>query len=419
VKSAGAGAHLRGLGALAVLCVALGAAAAEGDADGDGVADAKDNCAFAANPSQADRGGVGGRSKPDGVGDACQCGDVNGDGRVTTADAAAIEASVADPRGAILARPELCDVGGWLRCTAEDAKLLARALETPPTALVAQCHAPRTAVVQGDTQTLTRHALFAALWEKTQQQLCAEKGIRNLDVVLATGDVVEAFGMASAEEVARADRAYDLLDACGIPQLIPGGNHDTNCTYQGCPAPPFDWSAYLRFLETRPSHRPGAQSPSGLSFAAPIFLDFWALALPFAADAQEEAWANGALAAAPAGRRYWLIEHDAVLNATGALNPPRAAARLAAAHPQRVLGVIGGHFIPGPDARRWLFTALPSGQLTLFSNYQEFDPRAQPNLEPFSEVTLLEYLPLADRWCASDRDFVSGAVDRFGPRVCF
>jgi hypothetical protein len=223
--------------------------------------------------------------------------------------------------------------------------------------------------------------------------------------------------MASLAEVARADAAYDILDACGLGQALPGGNHDTNCSYQGCPAPPFDWSHYLSFLRNRPLHRPALQSESGLSFAGPIFYDVWFLALPFAADLHEEAWARRLLASAPAQRRFWLIEHDAVLT-EGALNPARAAGRLAARDPLRVLGVIGGHFIPGPGARRWQLSALASGQLALFSNYQELDPQARPP-EPFTEVTLLEYQPISQRWCARDLDFLSGARDRFGPGQCF
>ena len=49
-----------------------------------------DNCPFEPNAGQADTGGIGVGSPPDGIGDACQCGDVNGDGFVTSADSAII-----------------------------------------------------------------------------------------------------------------------------------------------------------------------------------------------------------------------------------------------------------------------------------------------------------------------------------------
>jgi hypothetical protein len=47
-----------------------------------------DSCPFRANPGQADTGGVGTGAAPDGIGDACQCGDVTGGGIVNTGDLA-------------------------------------------------------------------------------------------------------------------------------------------------------------------------------------------------------------------------------------------------------------------------------------------------------------------------------------------
>ncbi len=68
------------------------------DSDADGVADAADLCPRIADPSQADGGGFG-TSTPDGVGTACQCGDVNGDGRVDSRDAAPLRAALARTSG--------------------------------------------------------------------------------------------------------------------------------------------------------------------------------------------------------------------------------------------------------------------------------------------------------------------------------
>ena len=55
------------------------------DLDFDGVVDSEDNCPATSNPDQRDRGGIG-TTEPDGVGDACQNGDVNGDGIVDIED---------------------------------------------------------------------------------------------------------------------------------------------------------------------------------------------------------------------------------------------------------------------------------------------------------------------------------------------
>ena len=49
------------------------------DSDEDGVADFEDNCIYTPNPDQLDTNG-------DGIGDACQCGDVNEDGAITGID---------------------------------------------------------------------------------------------------------------------------------------------------------------------------------------------------------------------------------------------------------------------------------------------------------------------------------------------
>jgi cyclophilin family peptidyl-prolyl cis-trans isomerase len=117
------------------------------DTDGDGVVDAQDNCPFAANANQLDRGGVGSGATADGVGDACQCGDVTGDGLVTVADALVITRSLLQPPTATRTKPELCDVGGapspaTQNCTLADAVTIRRALLAPPTATISPACAP-------------------------------------------------------------------------------------------------------------------------------------------------------------------------------------------------------------------------------------------------------------------------------------
>ena len=65
------------------------------DGDGDGVGDACDNCPDTVNPGQADNGGLN-TDAPDGIGDFCQRGDVDADGRVNIADDAVLRRSLAD-----------------------------------------------------------------------------------------------------------------------------------------------------------------------------------------------------------------------------------------------------------------------------------------------------------------------------------
>jgi hypothetical protein len=117
------------------------------DPDLDGIESPGDNCAFTPNGDQLDGGGIGSASGADGIGDACQCGDVNADGRVTLSDAVLVTRSLLVPPLATLTRQDLCDVGGppspaTQGCTITDAVLIRRALLQPPSATLGQVCPP-------------------------------------------------------------------------------------------------------------------------------------------------------------------------------------------------------------------------------------------------------------------------------------
>jgi lysophospholipase L1-like esterase len=125
----GAGAAWRAaLRPLLVALVLLLGAAVPGvvwaqDADGDGIPDASDNCPYVANPGQEDVGGSG-AGPPDGIGDACQCGDLNDDGRADLLDAAIYQRDLAGlmPEAS---NPDTCSVtGGRLDCDPNDLQVL-------------------------------------------------------------------------------------------------------------------------------------------------------------------------------------------------------------------------------------------------------------------------------------------------------
>lgn len=95
-----------------------------GDSDLDGVCEFEDNCPFVANPAQADSGGLGGGT-PDGVGDACQCGDGNDDGVVSSLDVDLL-ADVLIGVGA--ADADKCSIAGSGECDLIDLVVLRRSL---------------------------------------------------------------------------------------------------------------------------------------------------------------------------------------------------------------------------------------------------------------------------------------------------
>ncbi len=101
-----------------------------------------DNCPFEPNAAQVDGGGVGGPGA-DGTGNACQCGDVLGDGQVLASDVAAVRdvlAGISVP-AADLSR---CNVAGpagpsTAECDVGDVAALQRALAGEPVSLAQQC----------------------------------------------------------------------------------------------------------------------------------------------------------------------------------------------------------------------------------------------------------------------------------------
>ncbi len=121
------------------------------DRDGDQIADWLDNCPAAFNPSQADRGRVA-SALPDGIGDACQCGDVNGSGSVTATDALLIDTTIlglapclAGPVTQPCLPPGLwflsgrCDVSGDASCSTADSMRISRATIGLSPGIVSTC----------------------------------------------------------------------------------------------------------------------------------------------------------------------------------------------------------------------------------------------------------------------------------------
>jgi hypothetical protein len=95
------------------------------DTDADGWPNHLDNCEYAQNPTQEDTGGIA-NDPPDGIGTACQCGDVTGDGKVNSADATMIIRKALGVTAPHFNLPCNCDVTGEGTCDSADAMAIVR-----------------------------------------------------------------------------------------------------------------------------------------------------------------------------------------------------------------------------------------------------------------------------------------------------
>lgn len=111
-------------------------------ADADGVPDASDNCPATWNPDQADGAGIG-SDLPDGVGDACQCGDLTGEGTGDSADVYSYRLGLAAAQFA--PNPSRCNLAdppsGTVACDLLDVVVLRRNLVGLPPAAQQLCSA--------------------------------------------------------------------------------------------------------------------------------------------------------------------------------------------------------------------------------------------------------------------------------------
>ena len=108
------------------------------DTDVDSIGDNADNCPLTANPNQSDSGGVDTKSA-DGIGDACQCGDISGDGKISNTDSVLIKRHLLGLPSNFNA--DFCDVNGDALCTNTDAVLIQRTLLGLPPGIIQSCKA--------------------------------------------------------------------------------------------------------------------------------------------------------------------------------------------------------------------------------------------------------------------------------------
>lgn len=251
-------------------------------------------------------------------------------------------------------------------------------------------------VIEGDTQNWAFSAASADEWRQLHLALCQTGATR----ILGTGDIVNYRD--SAAEWDRADAVYDVTDACGLPATLPAGNHDIQVAGRSD-----DFQSYDAFMAKRPLHRPIARSATGHSWVDRLEPGYIVAVLPFAAAAAEVAWLEGWLASHTTERAL-LIQHDAVHSTTGARLGP--ALTLTNRFGARIVGVIGGHYLPPDRVGGW-----SKGGFSVFSNFQL---GALLGNRPAGLVTMLDHYLATDSWCIRTINYLTGEMNRFEAPHC-
>jgi hypothetical protein len=252
-------------------------------------------------------------------------------------------------------------------------------------------------VVQGDTQNWAFSTETFNAWKKLQSALCGLGASR----ILHTGDIVDVRD--DSLQWARADAVYDVSDACGLPATLPAGNHD----FQRAGTSD-NFSRYDSFLRLRPLHRPLAKSATGRAWVDRLEPGLVAAVLPFGPQLNEENWLESWIASHPS-ERVLMIKHDAVDPNTGMRLG--AVNRYSTRFGSRIVGVIGGHFIPEDRVKAW----SPGTSFTLFSNYQLGEPMGT---RPEGWVTMLDHYLSTDSWCIRTVNYITGEKNRFESARC-
>lgn len=254
----------------------------------------------------------------------------------------------------------------------------------------------RSYVIEGDTQNWAFSDGTAAEWRQLHVELCKIGATR----ILGTGDIVDRYDIPA--QWTRADAAYDVTDACGLPATLPAGNHDIQIS-----GLPDNFAQYDAFMRTRPLHKPLARSATGHSWIDPLEPGYVVAVLPFAASSAEVSWVESWLAS-NTGVRALVIQHDAVHSTTG--QRLGAAQALTTRFGRRIVGVIGGHYLPTDRVGGW-----SNAGFTVFSNYQL---GAVLGYRPEGLVTMLDHYLSTDTWCIRTINYLTGETNRFESPHC-
>ncbi len=290
---------------LLVSPIFMAAPAMAQDADLDGIPDLSDNCVYVPNAGQEDAGGLHG-PPADGIGDACQCGDLNSDGQVDLLDAATYQRDLAG----LLPEaddPDRCSViGGRLDCEPNDEWTLREALVGIEPGVSQVCEAA--------VGTPTAPSRMAAAGDSITQAFAANctcnAGLLGLFCLLCTaggdqpqhswfdggslgGSFRDQYGTGSGISSARvsvsgaemlggadsfASQADDLLALIPLPELVVvelGGNDVCNrdCVDPShCADPLYTEAEWIQAVAAGLDKLVGFNHPTSLSSGATIYL---------------------------------------------------------------------------------------------------------------------------------------------------
>ena len=277
--------------------------AAAQDADGDGIPDTSDNCVHTANADQLDVGSLHGLGS-DGIGDACQCGDVNDDGNVDLLDVALYQRGLAGVTPAALPEDKCSVIGGRVDCEPNDRQTLREAIVGSGPGLAQVCQAaklvpppPTRIVAAGDSITQA----FAASCTCNTGLLCllcllggdqpqnswfdgSHLGSSFYDLYggSASGITSSRVSVTGAEMTSGPDRftvqVDDILSLAPIPDLVVVALGGNDICSRGCVDPahcanPLDDDAtWTAAIESGLDKLVGFNHPTSLPVGATIYL---------------------------------------------------------------------------------------------------------------------------------------------------
>lgn len=268
-------------------------------------------------------------------------------------------------------------------------------------------------IIEGDTQTLSYTSPGPARWVEMHEAMCnsTPKPMH----VIHTGDLIESGATnpdypwnanAIATQLANADAALDVLDACGIGYGVPAGNHDYR---RDVPNPGYE--PFLPFLESRPFP---ALMRSGATFVQHLAGRYRLVVLPYRyASAYDDA-VEAYIQSHP-DDRFLVAHHDSAQKTS---NPPNNAnvLNLFTQYPN-VIGIIGGHFRGQP--RHSYGTMMIAGQerLRVYSNFQDHENPLYP--WPVFAGWVTRMIIQGSELCFRSENVLTGAKDLYGPEFCW